>query len=285
MERTTRDKGPIKVPLHSFLFNRYFADETCQHFQTFETDKEYQARNRAATRRVTKSTSNLPIAVNNASEPTLEPLFVRPEVPEPPDLQTPHETQAPFTKGGKRPKTFNISTPKAHFFPDYPDQIEIHGTTDSLSTKLVGIFCCSYFIGLIYFNQGESRHSHLKSQNNHTNYNNATPQIIGIDVRQAVHAQMTHELSELERMTERSLVVEPQEANPEVTHGYRIAAEERPSNRENLPEFLHQHQGDAAVIVRVHSFLFILLSTKLVELYPSSKSSSPCTEAWHYFSR
>jgi len=122
------------------------------------------------------------MAANNTSEPTLEPLAVRPEVPAPQDLQTPHKTQGPFSKGGKRPKTFNISTPKAHFYPDYPDQIKLHGTTDSLSTKLVGIFSCSYLIELIYFNQGESRHSRLKGQNNRTNYNNPTPQIIAIDV-------------------------------------------------------------------------------------------------------
>ena len=101
---------------------RYFADETCQHFQTFETDKEYQARSRAAARRLAKST-----------ESPLQPLPGHSVEPVPPPLQT----SAPVTKAGKRPKTFNISTPKAHFYPDYPDQIELHGTTDSLSTKLV----------------------------------------------------------------------------------------------------------------------------------------------------
>ena len=50
---------------------------------------------------------------------------------------------------------------------------------------------------LIYSDQGESRHSRLKGQNNRTNFNNATPQTIGIDVRQSVHARMTHELFEL----------------------------------------------------------------------------------------
>ncbi len=31
---------------------RYFATETCRHFNTFETDKEYQARNHATCRLV-----------------------------------------------------------------------------------------------------------------------------------------------------------------------------------------------------------------------------------------
>ena len=35
----------------------------------------------------------------------------------------------------------------------------------------------------------------------------------------------------------------------EVANSYRIAVEERPSNREYLPDFLHQHEGDAAVLV------------------------------------
>ncbi|KAF8871117.1 hypothetical protein BD779DRAFT_1454508 [Infundibulicybe gibba] len=84
---------------------RYFADETCQHFQTFETDKEYQARSRA-----------IPLAT--------------PEHP-------PCIPDAVLPASGKRPKKFNISTPKAHFFPDYADQIGRFGTTDSLSTKVV----------------------------------------------------------------------------------------------------------------------------------------------------
>ena len=72
---------------------------------------------------------------------------------------------------------------------------------------------------------------------------------------------MTQELLELERVAEEP-PVEPQEAIPDVTHSYRIAAEERPSNREYLPEFLRQHEGDAAIIVRpVCSFQFILVST------------------------
>ena len=119
---------------------RYFADETCQHFQTFKTDKEYQARNRAVARRLAKSTPSLPAA----TELAVDPLPAHPVVPEPQAQSTPTsskvQTLAPFTKTGKRPKTFNISTPKAHFYPDYADQIELHGTTDSLSTKLVCLF-------------------------------------------------------------------------------------------------------------------------------------------------
>ena len=56
----------------------------------------------------------------------------------------------------------------------------------------------NWFVCLLYSfdscadnsDKGESRHSRLKDQNDRTNYNNATPQIIGIDIREAVHARM-----------------------------------------------------------------------------------------------
>jgi hypothetical protein len=120
---------------------RYFADETCQHFRTFETDNEYQARNRAAARRLAKSTPSLSVAANN-TEPAIGPLSAGPVIPDPQMQASLKVSQppAPFAKSGKQPKTFNISTPKAHFFADYADQIELHGPTDSLSTKLVRFF-------------------------------------------------------------------------------------------------------------------------------------------------
>jgi hypothetical protein len=107
--------------------------------------------------------------------------------------------------------------------------------------------------------QGEGRHSRLKGHNSRTNLNNATPQIIGIDVREAVHARMTYELSELDRKPEEPQV-EAQEAITDLRHGYHIAAEERPSNRVYLPDFLREHQGDPAVTVRcVFPLMYLVL--------------------------
>ena len=138
---------------------RYFADETCQHFQTFETDKEYQARNWTTARRLAKLPPSLPVAGNDIEDrlgsPPPRPMLASEPMQGPPSVtlsQTSSEANrnsAPFEKSGKRRKTFNISTPKAHFFPDYAEQIELYGTTDSLSTKLVELFIISFILALI----------------------------------------------------------------------------------------------------------------------------------------
>ena len=82
---------------------RYFADETCQPFQTVETDKEYQTRNRAAARRLAKSTPNFPAAVNNA----LNPPSARPIVPESEPMQEGAKIQlhSRSQESGQRPST------------------------------------------------------------------------------------------------------------------------------------------------------------------------------------
>jgi hypothetical protein len=149
---------------------RYFANETCKHFKTFETDKEYQARTRATARRVAKES-----ALEGSSTPALSALGTSSSTPGPsstlgvsstsgpPDALGASSTPAPSAFGasidvplvqavlpstsapqsgnsGKRPKFFNVATPKTHFFPDYVGQIEAFGTTDNLSTKLVSNF-------------------------------------------------------------------------------------------------------------------------------------------------
>ncbi|KAF8879128.1 hypothetical protein BD779DRAFT_1162769 [Infundibulicybe gibba] len=203
---------------------RYFADETCRHFQTFETDKEYQARSRASARRLAKvpGAAHPPDATG---QPHISQTVPAIEVVVPPAELTPSIIPPAL---GKRPKKFNISTPKAHFFPDYVDQIKRFGTTDSLSTKL-----------------GESRHTRLKNYNNRTNFNNATPQIINIDVRDAVHLRMTHELEDLESSStgeDTDSLATPDE----LIGAYRISSDERPRNRQFLPDLVKKNQGDPA---------------------------------------
>lgn len=85
---------------------RYFAEETCCHFDTQETDKEYQARNRAHARNAIRAQSSSRIRTNP----------------------------------GRQPRTFNLTTPKIHFFPDYAQQIRRFGTTECFSTLVVGFF-------------------------------------------------------------------------------------------------------------------------------------------------
>lgn len=82
---------------------RFFADETCRHFDTVELDKEYRARGRAAARRYTQAGG----------------------------------TGTPPTLTGKRAHLFNLDTPKFHFLGDYPQQIRFVGTSDGISTQTV----------------------------------------------------------------------------------------------------------------------------------------------------
>ncbi|KAF8965639.1 hypothetical protein BDZ97DRAFT_2057933 [Flammula alnicola] len=132
---------------------------------------------------------------------------------------------------GKRAKFFNLSTPKAHFFPDYPGQIELLGTTDSLSTKV-----------------GESRHTRLKGHNNRTNFNNAIPQIIGMDIRETVHARMTHELEMLESHSRGGSKAFDSETDnvqlEELEKSFHIARDEK--NKIYLPDFVRVNQSDPA---------------------------------------
>ncbi|TFK61425.1 hypothetical protein BDN72DRAFT_904115 [Pluteus cervinus] len=77
---------------------RYFAFETCKHFKTVETDKEYQARQRQTATYNLKNGKTL--AVN-----------------------------------GKRAKRFSLVTAKFHVLPDYPEHIVRFGTTDCYTTR------------------------------------------------------------------------------------------------------------------------------------------------------
>ncbi|TFK58883.1 hypothetical protein BDN72DRAFT_948719 [Pluteus cervinus] len=90
---------------------RYFADETCAHYDTVETDKEFQARKRQ------KAAEDL--QKGKAPKDSTDGGRVRSDV----------------VVVGKRPKSFSLDTPKFHMLADYPDQILQFGTTDSYSTK------------------------------------------------------------------------------------------------------------------------------------------------------
>lgn len=82
---------------------RFFAQETCVHFATVETDSEYGARSRALQRRFTRSGG----------------------------------TGAPPSAGGKQTRTFNLVTIKWHALGDYPTMIPRFGTTDVYNTQTV----------------------------------------------------------------------------------------------------------------------------------------------------
>lgn len=83
---------------------RHFTEVTCPGFNTVETDREYDARRRAAEQRMARQRTNTALSTS---------------------------------AGGKRPKTFNLSTYKLHALGDYVETIKLFGTADSYSTQIV----------------------------------------------------------------------------------------------------------------------------------------------------
>lgn len=92
---------------------RYFATVTCPQFKTVETDSEYAARSRAATRREAAKANSAP-------------------APAPSNLPNAKPQAA-----GKRAVVFSLNTYKHHAMGDYGPTIRRFGTTDSYSTQIV----------------------------------------------------------------------------------------------------------------------------------------------------
>ncbi|RDB17809.1 hypothetical protein Hypma_000673 [Hypsizygus marmoreus] len=224
---------------------RFFADETCRHFDTFETDGEYQAWNRAAARQAAKhaqstaEASGLP-PVDAPTQPptalTQSPtvLMLPPTTPtlRPAAPSTPPAPPSTLFKptSGKRAKTFNLKTSKAHALGDYADQVEKFGTLDSLSTIL-----------------GESTHRVVKAFNSCTNRNNAIPQITSIDTRTTVHARMTQELDALLKTdhSEGEDDINPSVTEEQLSKSYHIAIVDK-KNKRYLPDLVQEHREDPA---------------------------------------
>ncbi|KAI5896414.1 uncharacterized protein SCHCODRAFT_01150321 [Schizophyllum commune H4-8] len=87
---------------------RYFADVTCSHFETRETEKELGKRKRAEARRAATATAS----------------------------GVAGESLAPATASrGRRPKTFSLGMIKLHFLGDYTEAIRQYGSLEHFSTK------------------------------------------------------------------------------------------------------------------------------------------------------
>ncbi|KAG5634352.1 hypothetical protein H0H81_002284 [Sphagnurus paluster] len=189
---------------------RFFANETCRHFKTYETDGEYQARTRANARQAAKrapnktttstplrTTATIDIRPSSSEVAASQPQPACKNVRKPAKQTTNHSdtaTSIPPTLAsatsvpldtGRREKFFSLRTSKLNALGDYADQIEKFGTLDSLSTIL-----------------GESNHRVVKAFNSCTNRNNALLQIVSQDTREAAHARMSHELATLEPIPE-----------------------------------------------------------------------------------
>jgi hypothetical protein len=107
---------------------REFRDQTCSQFQTFELQREVDARNRNQQRRLANTSSVVTPSqtrTSSASAGGHRANTLRPA--------TSTGTQANVRKA----KTLNISTTKFHFLGDYVHTIQMFGCTDSYSTQLV----------------------------------------------------------------------------------------------------------------------------------------------------
>ncbi|KAJ7076247.1 hypothetical protein B0H15DRAFT_790815 [Mycena belliarum] len=114
-----------------------------------------------------------------------------------------------FTQtSGKRSVVFSLNTYKHHALGDYVATIRRFGTTDSYSTQI-----------------GELQHRTVKKWNGRSNKNNAIPQIIKMDVREAAHERMQQEIAALAPLKVSRAPVKAVDPVPLDQH-HRIAADE-----------------------------------------------------------
>jgi hypothetical protein len=144
---------------------RYFKEVTCPCFNTVETEREYNARRRAADRRMSRQQANA-------------------------------EQLSGAGAGGKRHKTFNLLMSKLHALGDYVENIKVFGTTDSYSTQIVrfqgGIFLRNATD--VTGTQGELEHRNTKNRYIHTNKQDYIDQMVNREGVEKVHEKMNDEM-------------------------------------------------------------------------------------------
>jgi hypothetical protein len=122
---------------------RAFSKTTCSAFATKELHREYNARVRREAKTATNkdrgnarsvnATSTLPAAMNLPNSPSSGPPAIQAGMHGMPSATASSQTTPP----GRRLKTFNLNTFKAHSLGYYPNIIRQYGTTDSYSTEPV----------------------------------------------------------------------------------------------------------------------------------------------------
>jgi hypothetical protein len=153
---------------------RHFKEVTCPSFNTVETDREYNARCRAAAA-VEKKRSRQCTNVTNTTQST--------------------------SVGGKRPKTFNLLTSKLHALGDYVNMIKMFGTTDSYSTQIVSYrysFWSDKLPIMSWLWQGELEHRNVKRRYAQTNKQKYIDQMVNREVLERVHERMNDEMTAAE---------------------------------------------------------------------------------------
>ena len=122
---------------------RAFSKTTCSAFATKELHREYNTRVRREAKtaankgrgnaRSVNVTSIPPAAMSLSNSPSSDPSAIQAGMPGIPSATSSSQT----TPIGRRVKTFNLNTFKAHSLGYYPNIIRQYGTTDSYSTEPV----------------------------------------------------------------------------------------------------------------------------------------------------
>ncbi|KAJ7579392.1 hypothetical protein C8J56DRAFT_1169724 [Mycena floridula] len=184
---------------------RHFAEVICTHYSTLETDAEFGARRRAETRRQAKAQGQ----------------------------QSSNAAQTPSTSSiSKRPRIFNLSTPKLHQLGYYAPHIRLFGTTDSYSTQT-----------------GEAEHKVVKAQYGKTSKKQVVQQVIGLDVSETVHDRMFEEVTALETITEEAETddedrTDEPKPTADFSKQWRIAVDQ--SKRIHVPTWVQENNRDPA---------------------------------------
>lgn len=198
---------------------RHFAEVTCRDFNTFETDKEYGARQRAAARRKERGEGGAASA------------------------------------GGRRSKGYNLMTSKLHALGDYVAQIRLFGTTDSFTSQIVSCSILFRVKSLANDFQGELQHRIVKAWNERSSKNNAVPQIVKMDARERVHREMDEALATTPNSD--PTIHGPMDGNPpdqDLDVKYRIAHDSSAASRVYISTMLDDHKNDPAFKVCDISF-------------------------------
>ncbi|KAI0719739.1 hypothetical protein C8T65DRAFT_736307 [Cerioporus squamosus] len=198
----------------------YFANVTCQHFRTRETQSEYEARKRAEARR-----QHAAVQAQAGPSSTLSGSHSHPT----PASVTPSSATLP--PSGRRPQTFNLNTIKMHFLGDYPWFIKLIGSTDSYTSQI-----------------GEHEHRRVKARWERTNNVQAEQQVVNLNAKEARLHRMAQELHEagveVPGLVSHTKDVEDARAIPPEQH-HHIAPSQK--NIINLREWQSEHPHDPAV--------------------------------------
>jgi hypothetical protein len=121
---------------------REFTEKTCSAFDTKELRREYNARVRKPAKKTARASCQTVNTPSSNSQPTSGPETAASQLTPVVTNDPNSESIAPSSaQGGRQPgrrrKTLNLSTFKAHSLGDYADAIRTYGTTDSYSTEPV----------------------------------------------------------------------------------------------------------------------------------------------------